>query len=93
MEVDLPFEPRDAYRSLQALLPAFAFDIQTSDLRQFIINGFISRRYVLRGRFKGFGHTRVMRSSADLSVETFLTDSIPKDDPDPLYRGDAIGCK
>lgn len=92
MEVDLPFEPRDAYQSLQALLPVFAYDIPELDLRQFIIDGFISRRYVLRGRFKGFGHTRIMRSSADLGVETFLTDPIPKDDPNPLYRGDAIGC-
>jgi hypothetical protein len=93
MEVDLPFEPRDAYLSLQALLPTFAFNIPDLDLRQFIINGFISRRYVLRGRFKSFGYTKVMRSSADFSVENFLTESIPKDDPDPLYRGDAIGCK
>lgn len=92
MEVDLPFEPRDAYQSLQGLLPAFAFDVLESDLRQYIIDGFISRRFVLRGRFKGFGHTRVMRSSADLAVETFLTDPIPKDDPDPLYLGDAVGC-
>lgn len=93
MQVDLPFEPFDAYRSLRALLPAFAFEIPESDLQSYIVNGFISRRYVLHGRFKGFGHSRIMRSSEDLAVENFLRDPIPKDDPDPLYKGDAIGCK
>ena len=93
MDIDLPFEPLDAFESFQALLPDFAFEVPTTDLQDFIINGYITRRFLLRGRLKGFGHTRLMRSSEELSVKAFLSDPIPKDDPKPLYKGDAIGCE
>jgi hypothetical protein len=93
MSSDLPFEPVDAYESLSELLPAFTLGLPRSDLKSFIINGSVTRRFLLRGRFSEFGHTRVMRSSEELTVDSFLNDAIPKGSPEPLYNGDAVGCK
>lgn len=93
MNISMPFEPLDAYESLQLLLPPFSLKLSKSDLNGFIIDGFVSRRFIVRGRFKDFGHTRAMRSPEDMTVKSFLSDTIPRVSANPLYKGDAIGCK
>jgi len=83
----------DPYQSLQELLPTFIFDLGLPDVTSFIENGFISRRFVLHGRFRSFGHTRSMRTLEETYLDSFLQDRIPKDNDDPLYLGDAVGGK
>lgn len=92
MDVFLPFEPLDAYESIQLLLPPFSLKLSRADLRSFIVNGFIKRRFLLRGRFHEFGHTRIMRSLEEMTVKSFLSAQIPRESVDPLYKGDAVGC-
>lgn len=89
----MPFGPLSAYASLQAILPPFCLKASREDLRHFIINGNIKRRFVLRGRFGELGHRRIMRSQEQMSAKAFLEDPIPRDSPVPRYNGDAGGCK
>ena len=89
----MPLEPLDAYESLQLLLPPFSLALSRPDLKSFIVDGFVKRKFILHGRFEPFGHVRVMRSTEDMTVKSFLTDKIPRDSANALYKGDALGCK
>jgi tetratricopeptide (TPR) repeat protein len=89
----LPFEPLDAYESLQLLLPPYSLKLSEPDLRSFIVNGFVRKRLVLRGRFEEFGHTRVMRSPEEMTIKSFLAANIPRESVNPIYKGDAVGCR
>jgi hypothetical protein len=93
MHFDLPFEPIDAFENLENILPPFASKLSQRDLRNFITFGFVSRRFVLHGRFKPVGHVRAMRSEDDFTAESFLNDPVPPGSNEPLYNGDAVGCK
>jgi hypothetical protein len=83
----------DPYQKLQQLLPTFLFNLGTADVVSFIEKGFISRRFVLRGRFQTFGYTRIMRTFEDTLLDSFLRAHIPKETDNPLYFGDAVGGK
>jgi tetratricopeptide (TPR) repeat protein len=93
MHFDLPFEPIDVFENLENVLPPFASKLSQGDLRNFITFGFVSRRFVLHGRFKPVGHVRAMRSEDDFTAESFLNDPVPPGSNEPLYNGDAVGCK
>ncbi|KAG4429247.1 hypothetical protein IFR05_015276 [Cadophora sp. M221] len=91
MQFDLPFEPIDAFENLENILPPFASKLSQGDLRNFITFGFVSRRFVLHGRFKPVGYVRAMRSEDDFTAESFLNDPVPLGSNEPLYNGDAVG--
>lgn len=93
MQFDLPFEPIDAFENLENILPPFASKLGQEDLRNLITFGFVSRRFVLHGRFKPAGYVRAMRSEDDFTAESFLNDTVPPGSHEPLYNGDAVGCK
>jgi len=92
MDLSMPFEPLDAYESLQSLLPPFCLELPRGDLKSFIIHGFVTRKFTIKGRFQEFGYTWVMRSPDEMTVKSFLINNIPRDSKNPLYKGDAIGC-
>ena len=83
----------DPYQALQQLVPSFLFCLDTSDILSFLEHGYISRRFVLQGRFHTFGHTRIMRTFEETLLDSLLRDCIPKETENPLYSGDAVGGK
>ena len=93
MSFHLPFEPSTALDSLQQHLPPFVIELGWSDIQDYIIDGHVSRTVVLYGRFRHFGYTISMRSVEDTTVESLLDSRIPPTGTDPLYNGEATGCK
>lgn len=93
MDIDLPFEPSDALGSIKQLLPSITFPLTEPDLREFIIDGFLSRRFVLFGRFRSFAYTITMESEREMTAASLLENTIPPNAANPVYEGDAVGCK
>jgi hypothetical protein len=83
----------DPYYLLQEILPDFIFNLTPSDIQSYIENGFITRRFVLHGRFPTFGHTRTMRTLEETLLDSFLKDCIPQGKSEAIYQGDAAGGK
>jgi len=93
MALDLPFEPVTAFDSLQRHLPPFVVNLAWADIKAYLLDGFVARRFLLHGRFRKFGHTVIIRSADELTVKSLLDSRIPKNDAEPRYNGDAVGCK
>jgi hypothetical protein len=93
MNWDLPFERLDALKLLKQLSPPFLWKLSENDLRDYFINGYIIRRFRLHGRFDQFTYTKIMYSSNTMTISSLLDEKIPADISDPLYEGDAVGCK
>ena len=93
MSLHLPFEPPTALDSLQQYLPPFVIRLAWSDIRDYIVDGYVQRKVVLCGRFGTFGYTISMLSTEDTTVESFLNSRIPRNSAEPLYDGQASGCK
>ena len=93
MSLHLPFESATALDSLQQHLPPFVIELGWSDIQEYIVDGHVSRTVVLYGRFGHFGYTISMRSVEDTTVESLLNSRIPRTGTDPLYDGQATGCK
>jgi len=83
----------DPYHLLQEILPDFIFNLPLPDIQSFVQNGFITRRFVLHGRFRTFGHTRTMRTFEDTLLDSFLKDCVPQEKSEAIYHGDAVGGK
>lgn len=93
MSLHLPFEAPTALDSLQRYLPPFVVRLTWSDIRDYIIDGHVQRKVVLCGRFGSFGYTISMLSAEDTTVESLLNSRIPQNSVEPLYDGQASGCK
>jgi hypothetical protein len=83
----------DPYHLLQEILPDFIFDLPPADIWSYVENGFVTRRFVLHGRFPTFGHTRTMRTYEETLLDSFLKDYVPQNKSDAIYQGDAVGGK
>jgi hypothetical protein len=83
----------DPYELLKELLPDFIFNLPLSDINSYIKNSFVSRRFVLRGRFRPFGHTRIMQTFEETLLDSFLKDCVLRQRSEAIYEGDTVGSK
>lgn len=91
--LQLPFEPPNAFDSLEKHIPSFIVRLSWPDVREYVVHGHVSRKFVLHGRFPSFDYTMSMRSDDEMTVDSLLNSRIPKTSVSPLYNGEAIGCE
>jgi hypothetical protein len=82
-----------ALEGLQKHLPDFLLKLDESDIENYITDGFVSRHFLVRGRFSQVGYSRAMYSIEDLTVDSFLNSRIPQESAHAFYNGEASGCK
>src|SRR5271170_7861593 len=82
-----------AFEGLQEYLPDFVLKLEESDVENYIVDGFVSRRFLVQGRFSQVGYTKAMYSAEDTTVDSLLSSRIPERTSHSLYNGEASGCK
>jgi hypothetical protein len=93
MSADLPSQFVPGFEKLQEYLPEFVLKLEKTDVENYIVDGFVSRRFWIQGRFSRVRYTRAMYSAEDTTVDSFLNSRIPERTSHSIYNGEANGCK